>query len=350
MYFHGWVTIVTVKIYPLFPVVLISAAFAQTPPPKLAPKPAAPPSMAAPSSPASATPAPGQAGTPAAPGPLAALDPDRIVATIGSEKMTAGQFDSIVEGLPAQYQAQVRGPAKRQFMEQLVMIKILAKQAGIMKLDELPATKQQIQFAKENILANLAGKALVDSAKVDNEALHKYYDDHKSDFQQVQAHHILIRFKGSPVPLKDGQKDLTEEEALAKAQDIEKKLKAGGDFAALAKEESADAGSAAQGGDLGAPFKRGQMVKPFEDAAFSQKPGEIGDPVKTQFGYHVLRVDKNETKSFDDVKPEIEGKLKPDLARKQMEDLKSSMGVKLDDAFFGAAPPAAPAGPAEGAK
>ncbi len=335
----------TVKIYPLFPVVLISAAFAQTPPPKPAPKPAAPPSMAAPSSPA-----PGQSATPAAPGPFATLDPDRVVATIGGEKMTAAQFDAIVDGLPAQYQAQVRGPAKRQFMEQLVMIKVLAKQASIMKLEELPTTKQQIQFAKENILANLAGKALVDSAKVDNDALHKYYDDHKTDFQQVQAHHILIRFKGSPVPLKDGQKDLTEEEALAKAQEVEKKLKAGGDFAALAKEESADAGSAAQGGDLGAPFKHGQMVKPFEDAAFSQKPGEVGDPVKTQFGYHVIRVDKNETKTFDEVKAEIEGKLKPDMARKQMDDLKSSMGVKLDDAFFGAATPAAAAGPAEGAK
>jgi peptidyl-prolyl cis-trans isomerase C len=284
---------------------------------------------------------------------MAAVDPDRVVATIGTDKMTAADFDAIVESLPPQYQAQVRGPAKRQFIEQLVMIKVLSQQALKMKVDQLPAAKTQIEFAKENILAQMAGKAMVESAKVDDAAMHKYYDEHKSDYQTVSAHHILIRFKGSPVPLKDGQKDLTEEEALAKAKELIASLKAGGDFAAAAKAESADAGSAAQGGDLGAPFKRGQMVKPFEDAAFTQPVGQIGDPVKTQFGYHIIRVDKVESKSFDEVKPEIEAKLKPEIARKQMDDLKTSVGVKLDDNFFGPPPPpagaAAPA-PAEGAK
>ncbi len=323
------------KIYPLLSIAIISAAYAQTP----APKPSAPPSLAAPS-PQHAT--PGQLATPPTKGPFADLDPNRVIATFGTEKMTAAQFDAIVEGLPQQYQAQVRGPAKRQFMDQLVMIKVLAKQAAVMHIDESPAAKQQVAFAKDNILANMAGKAMVENQKVDNEAVKKYYDEHKSDFQQVSAHHILIRFKGSPVPLKDGQKDLSEEEALAKAQEIAKSLRAGGDFAAVAKAESADTGSAVQGGDLGAPFKHGQMVKPFEDAAFSQEPGKIGDPVKTQFGYHVIRVDKVEAKSFEEARPEIEGKLKPELAKKQMDDLKAGLDVKLDDGFFG--PPPAPAG------
>ncbi len=91
---------------------------------------------------------------------------------------------------------------------------------------------------------------------MDSDALHKYYDEHKNEFQQVSAHHVLIRFKGSPVPLKEGQKDLTEEEALAKAQEVEKRLKAGEDFGVIAKAESADTGSAAQGGDSSAhPLK-----------------------------------------------------------------------------------------------
>jgi parvulin-like peptidyl-prolyl isomerase len=267
-----------------------------------------------------------------------------VVATIGTEKMTAAQFDAIIDGLPQQYQAQVRGPAKRQFMEQLVMIKVLAKQAAIMHLDQQASTKQQIEFARENILANMAGKAMVDNTKVDNDALKKYYDEHKEDYQQVSAHHILIRFAGSPVPLKDGQKDLTDEQALAKAQELAKALKGGADFATIAKVESADAGSAAQGGDLGAPFKHGQMVKPFEQAAFSLPVGQISDPVKTQFGYHIIRVDKVEFKTFEEAKTELEGKLKPELAKKQMDELKAGAGVKLDDTFFG--PPAPPAGSA----
>jgi peptidyl-prolyl cis-trans isomerase C len=327
-----------VKIYPIFSALLISVAYAQTP----APKPAAPPKPG--------TPAQTNSATPGAPGPLAALDPDRVIATIGTEKITAAQFDAIIDGLPAQYQAQARGPAKRQFMEQLVQLKVLAHQALVMHIDESPQAKQQIAFARENILANMAGKAITENVKVDKDSLQKYYDEHKNDYEQVSAHHILIRFKGSPVPLKDGQKDLTEEEALAKAQDIEKRLKAGEDFGAIAKAESADAGSGANGGDLGSPFKRGQMVKAFEDAAFTMKVGEISDPVKTQFGYHIIRVDKIEVKSFDDVHADLENKVKPMLAKQKVDELQKEAGVKLEDSFFGPPTPMPPAGTPQAAK
>jgi foldase protein PrsA len=84
------------------------------------------------------------------------------------------------------------------------------------------------------------------------------------------------------------------------------------------------------------------MVKPFEDAAFALPVGKISDPVKTQFGYHIIRVDKIETKTFDEARPDIEGKLKPQIAKKQIDEMSKNAGVKLDDTFFG--PPAPPAG------
>ncbi len=226
-------------------------------------------------------------------------------------------------------------------MDQLVQIKLLSKEAVTMHLDQQPATQQQLSLAREQVLAQAAGKAMMDAAQVDDAAAHAYYDAHKSEFQSASAHHILIRFKGSPVPLKEGQKDLTEEEALAKAQEIEKRLKAGEDFATIAKAESADAGSGAQGGELGS-FKQGQMVKPFSDAAFSMKEGQISDPVKTQFGYHIIRLDKLETKTFEQARPEIDAKLKPEIAKKHMDELQKSASVTLDESFFG---PATPAGP-----
>jgi hypothetical protein len=240
------------------------AALAQT----TAPKPSAPPSLAQPPAPKPAT--PGVLASAAA-SPFEAKDPNRVVATIGSETITAAEFENIVDGLPAQYQSQIRatGPSKRNFMESVVLIKIMAKQAILMHLDQLPATQQQLEFLKQNILSNKAADAMIATIQIDNDTLHKYYDDHKADYQTVSAHHILIRFKGSPVPLKEGQKDLTEEEALSKTQELLKRLKAGEDFAVIAKAESADSVSAAAGGDLGTAFKRGQMVKPFEDAAFS---------------------------------------------------------------------------------
>ena len=89
--------------------------------------------------------------------------------------------------------------------------------------------------------------------------------------------------QGSPVPLKTGQKDLTEAEAFAKAQELEKELKGGADFNAIANKESDDSSGGQNGGDL-PTFHHGQMVPAFETAAFAMEPGKISEPVKSQFG------------------------------------------------------------------
>src|SRR5436190_19761650 len=103
--------------------------------------------------------------------------------------------------------------------------------------------------------------------------------------------------------MRPGQKDLTEEEALAKAQEVRKKLVAGSMFAALAATESDDTGSGSNGGQLG-PFHHGQMVPSFAKAAFKLKPGELSEPVNSQFGYQRIMVDNHEAKRFADVKAE----------------------------------------------
>jgi hypothetical protein len=82
-------------------------------------------------------------------------------------------------------------------------------------------------------------------------------------------------------------------------------------------------------------FRRGQMVTAFENVCFSSPEGQIADPVKTQFGYHVVRVDKLETTTLEQARREIEAKLKPEVAQKQMDDLKATAGVTLDEKYFG---------------
>ena len=101
---------------------------------------------------------------------------------------------------------------------------------------------------------------------MDDTAAHKYYEEHKNEWDEVSARHILIKFKGSPVPAREGKPELTEEQALAKAQEIKKKLAAGENFATLAKAESDDTGSGANAGDLGT-FKRNSMVPELEKTA-----------------------------------------------------------------------------------
>ena len=131
----------------------------------------------------------------------------------------------------------------------------------------------------------------------------KLYDDRRDRYdvpEQVRARHVLIQLAPDAPP-----------EALAaaekKAQAALERLRAGEDFAKVAAEMSDDAGSKADGGDLGF-FRRGQMVKAFEDAAFSRAPGELGEPVRSDFGFHVIRVEEKrpgQLRSYEEVREEL---------------------------------------------
>jgi parvulin-like peptidyl-prolyl isomerase len=325
-----------------FSVVVLSAAlaasslYAQTKPAGTAkPKPAASKAKAA-SSAAKPT---------AAPKAAAAKPEGKVVLRVGNESMTATEFDNLIEGLPEQVRAQARGPMKRQVAEQVIRLKLLAQEARKKGLDKEKSMQARIQFQTENLLAGAAYNDIQQNTKVDEPALRKYFEEHKGEYQKVAARHILIKFNGSPVPQREGKPELSEEQALEKVQELRKKLVAGGDFAAIAKAESDDTGSGENGGELGT-FGRGQMVPDFEKVAFSLPVGQVSEPVKTQFGYHLIRVDKQENKGFDEVRSEIEGKLKPEMAGDAVEKLRKDATVTIDDAYFGPATPApAAAGP-----
>jgi len=319
------------KFFAVLPLTLAVSLFAQT---KQAsgPAPAPPKSGSAPAAsgkPAATTPA----ATPKAPSAEAGAE-NKVVMTVGDQKITAKEFDQMIEALPEQYRTQARGPMKRQMAEQIARVKLLASEARKRGLDKDAVTQARIRFQEENLLAGVTYTELVNKTKVDDAAIQSYYDQHKGEYENVSARHILIKFKGSPVPTKEGKPELTEEQALAKAQELKKQLAAGADFATLAKAESDDSGSGANGGDLGS-FGRNQMVPEFETAAFQLPVGQVSDPVKSQFGYHVIRVDKHESKPLDQVRGEITEKIKPEAARKAVEDLRKSAQVTLDDSYFG---------------
>jgi len=153
-----------------------------------------------------------------------------------------------------------------------------------------------------------------------------YYDSHPDFFKQpekIRASHILIKV--------DPQADSSQKaEARQQLEQVQQKLDAGEDFGALAKAFS-QGPSSSRNGDLGY-FGHGQMVKPFEDAAFALKPGEVSGIVETNFGYHLIKVfeKKPETiAAFDQVKSKIEQYLKQDKIRKEMGELVEKLKQKV---------------------
>ncbi len=190
-------------------------------------------------------------GAPAVAAKPVLSEPNKIVLTIDGFKMTAAQFETLVDALPAQYQAFARGPQKRQFVESLVQLKLLSGEAQKRGLEKQPKLQEQIQFQRENLMAQAMFESLQETIQVDAAAVKAYYDSHMNEYESVKARHVLIRTKGAPMPGAEGKPELTEEQALAKATEVRKKLVGGADFGEVAKAESDDSGSGAQGGDLG---------------------------------------------------------------------------------------------------
>jgi foldase protein PrsA len=160
----------------------------------------------------------------------------------------------------------------------------------------MSASGASIDGLKKNIETYLMTKELLkDRISITDDQIKKYFDENKESFaqaEQVEASHILV-----------------EDEKTA--MEVKKKLDEGGDFAELAKEYSTDTANAESGGELGF-FAKGEMVEEFENKAFAMKKGEISDPVKTEFGYHIIMVtDKKEAKEavLADHKEEIKDML-----------------------------------------
>jgi peptidyl-prolyl cis-trans isomerase D len=173
----------------------------------------------------------------------------------------------------------------------------------------------------------VADQAQVGQAiQISDAQVESYYNSHKDQYrtpERVQARHILIKTTGKN-PAETAQ-------AKAKADDLLKQIKAGGDFAKLAEKNSEDPGSAAKGGDLGWVV-RGQMVKNFEDSVFSLKPKEISNVITTEYGFHIIQVMEREParlRTLAEVKPEIVGTLRNQSVFDMMQRLADQAHTEL---------------------
>ena len=265
---------------------------------------------------------------------------DPVIITAGSLAIHQSEFETAVKSLPAEYQSYALGPGKRQFADDYLRMKLLATEGMKNGLDKDPDVQKQLELLKENLVAQEELKKIDSATTVSDADLKKAYDENKKDYEQVKARHILIAFKGSPAAQK-GKKELTDAEAKAKAEAIKAEIIAGKTkFEDAAKKESDDVESGKAGGELGS-FGRGQMVPEFEKAAFEAKPGDVIGPVKTQFGYHLIKVDEHNTTPFEQVKATLEKSAKQKKLKDTLDALKENAKPVYDQAYF--APPKAEA-------
>ncbi len=238
---------------------------------------------------------------------------DGVVAKIGERKITVSDFNRIVGYFDSERQKMVEQnqQLKDAVLRQLVQSMVISDLAKAQGFDKKPKIKEQLQFFTDNYLANeYLKREVAQKVTVSDDDVKSYYEDHKEEFrtpEMVKASHILVKVDRSA-------SEEEKKEAKEKATDILNKAKSGEDFAKLASEFSDDPGSKTKGGDLGF-FAKGRMVKPFEDAAFSLKPGEISGLVESQYGFHIIKVEEKKEPSlepFDKVQEQIRQKLLQD--------------------------------------
>ena len=265
--------------------------------------------------------------------PLAARADDAVIAKVNGvdihESDLAFAEEEIGSNMPQMPAAQ-----KRDYLiTYLTDVVIVSQAAEKQKLGDRDDVKRRLAFDHNRVLMEAM---LTDTAKaaVTDDAMHKVYDEAVKQMpseEEVHARHILVA---------------SEDEAKA----IEDQLKKGADFAALAKEKSKDPG-AADGGDLGY-FTKDQMVPEFADAAFKLDKGQISDPVHTQFGWHIIKVEDKRTKptpTFDQVKSQLSNYVEHRAQAEMVDNLRKSATIERLDKPTAPAPdpstlnPAAPA-------
>lgn len=264
---------------------------------------------------------------------------DPVVISAGGEQIRASQFNALIQAAPAENQAAMMAN-KRAVADELGKMLALVSEAHRQGLDQAPNFQAQMMLARDNALAKSVVDKLQATAVPTDAQIQAYYTAHATEFGQTKVRHILVGDNESA----GGPNPRTQAEALAKANQLAAKLKAGGDFAAIAKTDSDDPGSKDKGGELG-EVSPGQTVPEF-DAAITKLPvGQVSDPVHTRFGYHIIQVEGRSTMPLEQAKPIIQDQLTSQAVNNAVNKIATDAHVVVSDSYFGPAKPTPPTTP-----
>ena len=241
------------------------------------------------------------------------LPPETILASFSGQTITLGEFNLIWEEVPEEYKLQLD---KSMVLDQVISEKLLIQEAINMGLEKDNDVLEQVKKMTEQILVQaLIEKEILNKVDANEEEVLDYYEQNKDSFtekEQVHLYNILLE---------------TEEEA----QNVLEQLKAGEDFSEIAIEKSSGP-SATQGGDLGYVAK-GTIIPEIEEVIFALELEELSEVVKTDFGFHILKINekKPETvKTLEEVKEEILQTLLPDKQKEAFENLLEELRGKVE--------------------
>jgi peptidyl-prolyl cis-trans isomerase C len=249
--------------------------------------------------------------------PSEALAEDKVMATLNGEAITEADL-ALADGEIGNQIGNLPPTTKRRVLiEYLIEMRLFSDAAEAEKLGGSPDFERRKKYWQRRALRDEYFERSIESSIGEGLAKGIYEDKVKMlpVAEEVKARHILV---GSE----------------AKAKELAEKIKAGGDFAVLAKENSTDPGSKDKGGLLGY-FSKGQMVPEFDSAVFAMKAGDISKPVKSKFGWHIIKVDDRRKKAaptFDEVKGHIMGSLVQSKAQEVAATLREKASIKYVDA------------------
>ncbi|MFZ5967866.1 MAG: peptidylprolyl isomerase [Bacillota bacterium] len=246
---------------------------------------------------------------------------NEILATVGQRSISREDLNMAIQMAPKEQAAQINTYSGRKYLlSELITQEMFYQDAVEKELYHDEDFIKQLDMIKENLLKQYAVQALFKNVQVTDEESKKYYQENPEQFltkDSVRAKHILVK----------------EED---KAKEIAAEIKAGKSFEEAAKAYS-ECPSKANGGDLGY-FEKGQMVPEFEKAAFEAEPGAISEPVKTQFGYHIIRVEDKKPSAnmeYDQIADQLKNYLlrnkQNQLFNEYAEQLKQKYEVHVND-------------------
>lgn len=242
--------------------------------------------------------------------PAAASGGDPVVARVNGEELHRSDVIREIQLLGPQAQQVPPQMLYPQLLQKMIATKLVSMQGYAQKMQNDSEVKEKMKDAEARIVAETYVHRTV-QPKITEEKIKQRYDELAAKFKpqdEVKARHILVS---------------SEQEA----NELIKQIKGGADFAKLAQEKSKDTGSAKQGGDLGY-FPREAMVKPFADAAFSMKDGEVSDkPVKTEFGWHIIQVEGRKKSSPPPIS-EVHDQIANQIGQEMTNDLVKGMEAK----------------------